>query len=128
MRKLVTVAAAAALVLAIGATPALANDDDDDDRCHSHQDEGLVLLGSPLADRLVGTACDDTILGFAGNDVLRSRDSVDGDFVRGGRGNDRITSLGEFGRINGGSGFDTCVVPSDSSIAVVRCEVILEVG
>ena len=123
MRKLVTIAAMAA-VLGIIALPsaAMANDED-----HCRGDDGTVnlILGSRDADRLVGTDCDDAIFGFGGDDRIRGKYGTD--LLRGGRGDDRISDPSFEGRINGGSGFDTCIVGVFSEIAVVRCEIVIEV-
>jgi hypothetical protein len=82
-----------------------------------------LILGSPLRDRLVGTAGCDLIVGRAGNDHLIGR--AGNDRLRGGLGNDVLR--GGRGRdvLNGGAGRDLCI--GDANDVFRRCERILVV-
>jgi len=134
MRKLV-IAAIAVATVSVLALPAIASAHPGKAKAHGHAaslSEDYceyvplnVVLGGPRDDRLIGSFCDDAIYGFGGNDVIRGRTGTD--VLRGGTGNDRISALGFEGRISGGPGFDTCSVIEGSAIAVLGCEVVIEV-
>ena len=125
MRKVLTVAATAVTMLALLALTAPAASANDDDHGPCHNEPLNVVVGSIRNDRLIGSFCDDLVFGFAGNDVIRGRTGED--TLRGGSGNDRISALGFTGRIVGGPGIDTCSVLEFSQIAVVSCEIVIEV-
>ena len=120
MRKVITVAIAIGTMfaaLALVAPAASATDYCDDDV--------TTFVGSPENDRIVGTNCDDVVYGFAGDDRIRGKFGYD--ILRGGRDDDVISDPSFEGRINAGSGFDTCIVDADSEITVLRCENVIEV-
>jgi Ca2+-binding RTX toxin-like protein len=68
------------------------------------------LMGGSGADVLIGGAGNDGLFGELGNDRIVTKD---GDFVWGGRGDDRI-ELGDyaFEHVSGNEGFDTLVLPA----------------
>ena len=67
-------------------------------------DQGHVLNGSALDDRIYGNGGADTIYGFAGNDRLAG--GADNDLIDGGLGNDLIAGQEGNDRIVGGAGSD----------------------
>jgi Ca2+-binding RTX toxin-like protein len=82
-----------------------------------------TLQGNDGDDLLIGGAGDDTITGGAGNDGLDGGYGNDrlvmsgGDAAYGGSDNDRFELSGyDFAQVDGGSGFDTLVLPSGGRV------------
>ena len=126
-RVIFAVVAAAALMLGGLAMAPAANATDDHNYCPDPPFMNTIL-GSPGEDVLNGTRCDDRIVAFGSNDVLRGKGGEDR--LRGGRGADRLNGVETFGFaqadvLNGGRGFDTCVI--DFLDIALRCENVIEV-
>lgn len=107
MHKLLTGAAIAAVLVA-GAAPAYA----------VHRQ---VVLGSMGDDVLIAPNGPTLVVALDGNDRVRGGSN---DVLRGGRGDDRLVDLGRRVRLNGGAGFDVCVIGRGMQATVLRCEVI----
>lgn len=129
MRKTIfAVLATAALALGgLAFTAAPASATDGHDYCPNPPFMNTIL-GTPGEDVLNGTFCDDRIVAFGSDDVLRGRGGEDR--LRGGRGDDRLNGVESFGFpqadvLNGGRGFDTCVI--DVFDVALRCENVIEV-
>lgn len=118
-KRMISIAAAAAIVGGglLGFAPA----------AHASDEvwcDGVTVVGSPHADRIVGTDCDDVLYGLGGADHIRGLFGTD-DLI-GGRGNDLISDPSQYGTIHGNRGWDTCIVRADSQINVFGCEDIIE--
>jgi Ca2+-binding RTX toxin-like protein len=123
LRKFIVASSVAAVSMVgwAGFAPAAHAEEGDYDGCHY----GETIVGSPHADRLVGTNCDDTIYGLGGADRIRGL--FGDDVLFGNRGNDLISDPSNTGVIHGGRGWDTCVVRADSQIQVLGCEDVVEI-
>ena len=108
MRKTGMMVAMVAVMVALFATAAYA----------------AIITGNDNNNNLFETSGDDIIEGRGGADVLDANNfSGDTDILRGGSGNDRLLANDgdNLDTVNGGPGFDTCVV--DSRVEVGKgCE------
>jgi len=90
---------------------------------HCHPWETNTIVGSPGADILIGSQCDDYIYGLRGSDLLVG--SGGEDHLFGGRGNDRLRGVDGYADVlRGGRGhFDRC--RGDQLDIFTGCEFVL---